>query len=146
MRIQVLKRKTQPVKLLVEFNRTLNAHGQPIIMCRGVNESGKKLYGYSKIDGYCSTSKAFGEWLEKALQHKLWYLSGRCGWVKVHHETFSADGDLHGLVFDKVAGKVKFENRIGMQFIRNVLLEVGVNIDVHWDSCRERITHVDLEI
>lgn len=115
-------------------------------MCRGVNESGKKLYGYSKIDGYCNTSKAFGEWLEKALQHKLWYLSGRCGWVKVHHETFSADGDLHGLVFDKVAGKVSFEPRVGMQFIRNVLLEVGVNIAVHWDSIRERVTHVDLEI
>ena len=146
MRIQVVKRKTQPVKLLVEFNRTLNTHGQPIIMCRGANESGKKLFGYSKIDGYCSTSKAFAEWLEKAIQYRLFHLAGRCGWVKIHHETFSSDGDLHGLVFDKITGKVSFEPRVGMQFIRNVLVEVGVNIDVHWDDVRERVTHINLEI
>lgn len=146
MKIQVIKRKTQPVKLLVDFNRTLNTHGQPIIMCRGVNESGKKLFGYSKIDGYCSTSKAFAEWVEKALQNKLWYLSARCGWVKVGHETFSSEGDLYGLVFDKTNNKVKFENRIGMQFIRNVLLEVGVRVEVHWDEIRERVSHIELEV
>lgn len=146
MHIQVISRQPKPVVLRVDFNRTLNTNGQPIIMCRGVNESGKKVFGYSKIDGYCSTSKAFGEWLEKAIQYRLFHLAGRCGWVKIHHETFSADGDLHGLVFDKVAGKVSFEPRVGMQFIRNVLLEVGVRVEVHWDEIRERITHVELEI
>lgn len=146
MHIQVLKRKTQPVKLLVEFNRCLNNHNQPIIICRGLTPTGKKVFGYSKIDGYCSTSKAFGEWLEKAIQYRLFHLAGRCGWVKIHHETFSSDGDLHGLVFDKISNKVKFEDRVGMAFIRKVLKEVGVNIDVHWDSCRERVVCIELEI
>ena len=146
MKIQVIKRAQKPVTLRVEFNRTLNTHGQPIIMCRGANESGKRLFGYSKIDGMCNTSKAFAEWVEKALQHKLWYLAPRCGWVKVNHEVFSADGDLYGLVFDKTNNKVKFENRIGMQFIRKVLEEVGVRVEVHWDAVRERVAHVELEI
>ena len=146
MKIQVLRRQPKPVVLRVDFNRTLNTHGQQIIMCRGVNESGKRLFGYSKIDGMCSTSKAFAEWVEKALQYRLFHLAGRCGWVKVNHEVFSADGDLYGLVFDKITGKVKFENRVGMQFIRKVLEEVGVNIDVHWDAVRERVAHVELEI
>ena len=146
MHIQVVKRKPKPVVLRVDFNRTLNTHGQPIIMCRGENECGKKLFGYSKIDGMCSTSKAFAEWIEKALQNKLWYLSPRCGWIRIHHEIFSADGDLYGLVFDKINNKVKFENRIWMQFIRKVLEEVDVQVDVHWDGCRERVTHVELVV
>jgi hypothetical protein len=146
MHIQVLKRKTQPVKLLVEFNRCLNKHNQPLIMCRGLTPTGKKVFGYSKIDGYCSTSKAFGEWLEKAIQYRLFHLAGRCGWVKIHHETFSSDGDLHGLVFDKITGKVSFEPRVGMQFIRKILGEIGVYIDVHWDAVNERITHIELVV
>lgn len=146
MHIQVLKRKTQPVKLLVEFNRTLNTHGQPIIICRGENECGKKLFGYSKIDGYCSTSKAFGEWLEKAIQYRLFHLAGRCGWERVHGDFTSTNGDLHGLVFDKINNKVSFEPRVGMAFIRKVLEEVGVCIDIHWDGCRERITHIELVV
>jgi len=146
MHIQVLKRKTQPVKLIVDFNRTMNVHGQPIIVCRGLTPTGKKVFGYSKINGMCNTSKAFAEWIEKALQHKLWYLSDRCGWVKINHETLPSDGDLYGLVFDKINNKVKFEDRIGMQFIRKVLEEIGVHIDVHWDAIRERITCVSLEI
>jgi len=146
MHIQVLKRKTQPVKLLVEFNRCLNSHGQPIIVCRGLTPTGKKVFGYSKINGMCNTSKAFAEWLEKALQHKLWYLSDRCGWVKINHEVLPSDGDLYGLVFDKINNKVKFEDRVGMQFIRKVLEEIGVHIDTQWDTIRERITCVNLEI
>lgn len=146
MKIEVIRRQPKPIVLRVEFNRTLNVHGQHIIMCRGLNESGKKLYGYSKIDGMCNTSKAFAEWIEKALQHKLWYLSGRCGWVKVHHETFSAEGDLYGLVFDKITGKVSFEPRVGMAFVRRVLEEVGVDINVHWDGLRERVVCIELEI
>jgi len=146
MRIQVVKRTPKPIVLRVEFNRTMNVHGQHIIMCRGMNQSGKKIFGYSKIDGYCNTSKAFGDWLEKALQHKLWHLSDRCGWVKINHETLPSDGDLYGLVFDKINNKVKFEDRVGMQFIRKVLDEIGVHIDVQWDDVRERITCVSLEI
>jgi len=144
MRIQVVKRTPKPIVLRVEFNRTTNVHGQHIIMCRGLNESGKKIFGYSKINGMCNTSKAFAEWLEKALQHKLWYLAHRCGWVKINHETFSSDGDLYGLVFDKINNKVKFEERVGMAFIRKVLEEIGVHIDVHWDDVRERITCIEL--
>lgn len=146
MKIQVVKRKPKPVVLRVDFNRTLNTHGQPIIICRGLNQCGKKLFGYSKIDGMCNTSKAFAEWVEKALQNKLWYLAPRCGWVKVHNETFSAEGDLYGLVFDKINNKVKFEDRVGMAFIRKVLEEVGVHIGVHWDSLRERVTHIELVV
>jgi len=146
MHIQVIKRTPKPIVLRVEFNRTMNVHGQHIIMCRGMNESGKKIFGYSKIDGMCNTSKAFGEWVEKALQYRLFHLAGRCGWEKVHHETFPSDGDLYGLVFDKINGKVKFEDRIGMQFVRKVLEEIGVHINVHWDAIRERIAHIELEI
>jgi len=146
MRIQVVKRTPKPIVLRVDFNRTMNVHGQHIIMCRGMNQSGKKIFGYSKIDGMCNTSKAFAEWIEKALQHKLWYLSDRCGWVKINHEILPSDGDLYGLVFDKINNKVKFEDRIGMQFVRKVLEEIGVHINVHWDAIRERIAHIELEV
>jgi len=146
MHIQVVKRKTQPVKLLVEFNRCLNSHDQPIIVCRGLTPTGKKVFGYSKIDGYCSTSKAFGEWVEKALQYRLFHLAGRCGWEKVHGDIAPTNGDLHGLVFDKINGKVKFEPRVGMQFVRKVLEEIGVHINVQWDDVKERIAHIELEI
>jgi len=146
MRIQVVKRTPKPIVLRVEFNRCLNSNDRPIIVCRGLTPTGKKVFGYSKIDGMCNTSKAFGDWLEKALQHKLWYLSDRCGWVKINHETFPSDGDLYGLVFDKINNKVKFEDRVGMQFIRKVLDEIGVHIDTQWDAIRERITCVNLEI
>jgi len=146
MQIQVVKRKTQPVKLLVEFNRCLNSHDQPIIVCRGLTPTGKKVFGYSKINGMCNTSKAFAEWLEKALQHKLWYLSDRCGWVKINHEILPSDGDLYGLVFDKINNKVKFEERVGMAFIRKVLEEIGVHINVHWDDVHDRITCIELVV
>ena len=146
MHIQVLRRQPKPVVLRVDFNRTLNTHGQPIIMCRGFNQQGERVFGYSKIDGMCNTSKAFAGWLERVLQSKLLPLYSRCGWIKLDHETFSSDGDLYGLIFDKTNNKVKFEDRVGMAFIRKVLEEVGVNIAVHWDGCRERVTHVDLEI
>lgn len=146
MHIQVIRRQPKPVVLRVDFNRTLNTHGEPIIICRGLTITGKKVFGYSKIDGMCNTSKAFAEWVEKAIQYRLFHLAGRCGWVKIHHETFSSDGDLYGLVFDKINNKVKFEDRIGMAFIRKVLEEVGVHIEVHWDGSRERITHIELVV
>jgi len=146
MQIQVVKRTPKPIVLRVEFNRCLNSNDQPIIVCRGLTPTGKKVFGYSKIDGMCNTSKAFGDWLEKALQYRLFHLAGRCGWEKVHHETFPSDGDLYGLVFDKINNKVKFEDRVGMQFIRKVLNEIGVHIDAQWDAIRERITCVSLEI
>jgi len=144
MHIQVVKRTPKPIVLRVDFNRTMNVHGQHIIVCRGLNQSGKKVFGYSKINGMCNTSKAFAEWIEKALQHKLWHLSTRCGWVKINHETFPSDGDLYGLVFDKITGKVSFEPRVGMQFIRKVLEEIGVCISVQWDDVRERIACIEL--
>jgi hypothetical protein len=135
MQIQVVKRVKQKLVIDLKVFRFTNQKGERVLCVNGYKD-GELLSGYSKTaNGMNNLSKAFGEWFEQAFQPELQSIAHLAMTTVVSGVWVDSDG-LYGLNYYPQTGKVKFEKRVGMRAIRQIIACIGYEIEVEWNNSK----------